>query len=61
MSVVYYNYFKPVHTPSNQQQISGGPNVDETGALKRAVESDRGGAVNDDIHVGNYKLFVDSR
>lgn len=56
-----YSYLKSVHTPSDQQQISGGPDVDETRVLQRSVEIDRGSAVNDDIHVGDHELFVGSR
>jgi len=62
MVIIIYNYyFESAHAPGDQQQISGGPDVYETRVLKRPVETDRGGTVDDYIHVGDHELFVGPR
>jgi len=47
-----------MHTLSDQQQVSGGPDVDETRVFERSVETDRGGAMDHDVHVGDNELHV---
>jgi len=61
MVILYNYYFEFAHAPGDQHQISGGPDVYETRVLKRPVETDCCGAMDDDVHVGDHKLFVGLR